>query len=207
VLPNAEQRGVPGPQADPGRHTDPGLHSEPGLHSDTAGKGPQSAVLIPVRAADSVLGRWRYEHDPLAASGVPAHITLVVPWVEPSKITPDTLSDLDLALCDVKAFDFELTHVDWFARRILWAAPEPVEPFVELTNRIANRYGTPPWAGQFEHVIPHLTIAHAGSGSGLVSVAADVAVRLPLHCRAEAVWVMVGGGQDWMVVHRVNLVR
>jgi 2'-5' RNA ligase len=170
------------------------------------GEPPGSSLLVPVPEADSVIGRWRYAHDPLAAAGVPAHVTLIVPWLDPSGITPRVLADLDAVLRDVKAFEFDLTHVDWFGRRVLWAAPEPTEPFIDLIRRLSERYGTPPWGGQFEQVIPHLTIAHSGPGRNLVSVAADVAVRLPLRCRAGEVWVMVGGGETWKLVHRASLV-
>ena len=125
-----------------------------------------SALFIPVEEADSIIGRWRQEHDPLAKAGVPAHITLIVPWLEPELITSDRLSDLDETLHDVKAFEFDLTHVDWFGRRVLWAAPVPTQPFLDLTQRLAARYGTPPWGGQFDEVIPHLTIAHADATPG-----------------------------------------
>lgn len=171
----------------------------------------QSAVLIPVPNADSVVGRWRFQHDPVAAAGVPAHITLIVPWLPPDQITPSELNHLDSELGDVKAFDFELSRVDWFGRRVLWIAPEPVDPFLELTRRLADRFGTPPWEDEFDEVIPHLTVAHASDGVELVPIAADVSTRLPLRCRAEEIWVMTGGGlasaeNRWEVRHRVRLV-
>ena len=196
-MPAGDQQGDPGsgPRVGPGSSGPAGLAQ---LHS---------SLLIPVPQADSVIGRFRYAHDPLAAAGVPAHITLIVPWVDPTSITAATLADLDEALADVEPFEFDLTHVDWFGRRILWAAPEPSQPFVELISRLSQRYGTPPWAGQFDEVVPHLTIAHAGPGGRVVSAAADVAVRLPLRCRADEVWVMVGGGDSWTVVHTIQLSR
>lgn len=166
----------------------------------------QSAVLIPVPEADSVVGRWRFEHDPVAAAGVPAHVTLVVPWLPPAEITDRDLAELDQELADVAAFDFVLTRVDWFGRRVLWVAPEPSEPFLKLTHRLADRFHTPPWDDEFDEVIPHLTVAHHSDGVELVPIAADVATRLPLRCRAEQVWVMVGGpGSRWELRHRVAL--
>jgi 2'-5' RNA ligase len=165
----------------------------------------QSAVLVPVPTADAVVGRWRHEHDPVAAAGVPAHITLIVPWLPPDEINDDDLAELDFCLADSKAFDFELDHVDWFGRRVLWVAPEPAGPFVELTHMLADRFGTPPWEDEFDEVIPHLTVAHASDGVELVPVAADVAGRLPLACRAEEVWVMVGDGSRWALRHKASL--
>ena len=180
------------------------------MHADTGGRSgpalPQSSLLIPVREADSVIGRWRYEHDPLAKAGVPAHITLIVPWVAPALITDSMLADLDLALGDVKVFEFELTHVDWFARRVLWAAPEPVGPFLDLIGRLSERYGTPPWAGQFEEVIPHLDDRGCRrrfrARERRSRRRGPAAVALP----RDEVWVMVGSGREWAVVHKVRLV-
>ena len=165
----------------------------------------QSAVLIPVPQADSVVGRWRFEYDPVAAAGVPAHVTLVVPWLPPAEITDDELAELEAELADVHAFDFSLARVDWFGRRVLWVAPEPADPFLKLTHRIAERFNTPPWDDEFDEVVPHLTVAHASDGVELVPIAADVATRLPVRCRAEEVWVMVGGGGRWERRHRIEL--
>jgi 2'-5' RNA ligase len=173
--------------------------------SGTSSGRVQSAVLIPVPQADSVVGRWRFEYDPVAAAGVPAHVTLVVPWLPPAEITESDLSELEEELADVAAFDFTLTRVDWFGRRVLWLAPEPAEPFLKLTHRLADRFHTPPWDDEFDEVVPHLTVAHASDGVELVPIAADVSTRLPLRCRAEEVWVMVGGSGRWDLRHRIRL--
>lgn len=165
----------------------------------------QSAVLVPVPEADEVVGRWRHEHDPVAAAGVPAHITLIVPWLPPGEITKADLADLDEMLEEVNAFEFVLDHVDWFGRRVLWVAPEPAAPFLRLTDRLADHFGTPPWDDEFDEVIPHLTVAHASDGVELQPVAADVSGRLPVVCRAEEVWVMVGDGMRWELRHRTKL--
>ena len=165
----------------------------------------QSAVLIPVPQADAVVGRWRQQHDPVAAAGVPAHITLVVPWLPPGEITDADLAELDEIVANMDAFDFQLHHVDWFGRRVLWVAPEPAAPFLRLTSVLADRFGTPPWDDEFDEVVPHLTVAHASDGVELVPVAADVSERLPVACRAEEVWVMTGDGFRWSLRHRVKL--
>src|ERR1700685_2267961 len=165
----------------------------------------QSSRRVPVPEADSVVGRWRYEHDPVAAAGVPAHITLIVPWLPPDEITEADLAELDETVADVEAFDFQLDHVDWLGRRVLWVAPKPAAPFLRLTTRLAERFGTPPWEDEFDEVVPHLTVAHASDGVELVPVASDVTGRLPITCRAEEIWVMVGDGMRWSLLHRVKL--
>jgi len=173
----------------------------------TNSKSPQSAVLIPVPEADAAVGPWRHRYDPVASAGVPAHVTLLVPWLAPDEISEADLASLDDELSDVKAFDFELVHVNWFGRRVLWVAPEPSGPFLDLTHRLADRFATPPWGGMFDEIIPHLTIAHAGEGVELVPIAAEVAARLPVRCRAAEVWDMVGDGTGWHRRHLVRLVQ
>lgn len=176
------------------------------MSAGTSSGRPQSALLIPVPEADEVVGRWRHEHDPVAAAGVPAHITLVVPWLPPAEITQADLEELDVELSEVKAFDFDLTHVDWFGRRVLWVAPEPAAPFLELTNRLADRFGTPPWDDEFDEVVPHLTVGHASDGVELAPIADAITTRLPVRCRAAEVWVMVGDGTRWSRLHCTPLV-
>jgi 2'-5' RNA ligase len=143
----------------------------------------QSALLIPVPQADSVVGQWRYELDPVAAAGVPAHVTLIVPWLPPAEIDESDLAELDDELSGIRAFDFRLNGVGWFERRVLWVAPEPADPFIELTNRLAARFSTPPWEDEFDDLVPHLTVAHATDGVELTPIAAAVSELLPIACR------------------------
>ena len=53
--------------------------------------------------------------------------------------------------------------------------------------------------------MPHLTVGHASDGVELGAVAEQLASKLPIRCRAEQVWVMVGDGQTWSVRHKVSL--
>lgn len=176
----------------------------------TSSGRPQSALLIPVPSAEPLVREARLEHDPMARAGVPAHITLIVPWVEPARLEGDrtVLPALVETLADVKSFDFELTGIGWFdkfGKKVLWLSPEPAAPFRELTTVLANRFGTPPWAGQFAELVPHLTIGHAGGDGPLEPVAETLVPGLPVSCRAEEVWAMVGDGYRWNVHAKVPL--
>jgi 2'-5' RNA ligase len=173
----------------------------------TSSGRPQSALLIPVPAAEALVGAARLALDPVAAAGVPAHITLIVPWVEPARLNIDgeVVPALAESLADVKSFDFALTAVRWFADQVLWLSPEPARPFRDLTGMLAERFATPPWAGKFPDFVPHLTIGHAGFGGPLEPTAEALAAQLPLVCRAEEVWAMVGDGRRWHVHAKVPL--
>lgn len=199
-----------------GRPAGHGMHAKPWVKPRPAGAAEhpagtssgrtQSAILVPVPAAEDIVGPLRRRLDPVATAGVPAHITLIVPWVPPWKIEEHHLHALADALDHVPPFDFDLTEVGWFGERVLWVAPRPVEPFLDMTARLAHRFATPPWAGEFREVVPHLTVGHStGDPAELRRVAEDLVPQLPIACRAEEVWVMSGDGVRWKVRAKVTL--
>lgn len=167
----------------------------------------QSALLIPVPEAEPVVGAWRAVHDPSAHTGVPAHITLVVPWLAPEQIKPEHLEGLEELLASQPAFEFDLDNVCWFGQRVLWLSPTPAQPFKDMTALLAGHFDTPPWQGEFPEVVPHLTVGLSGYalGNSLAAAASDLSDKLPVHCRAREVAVMCGDGVHWQVVHRVAL--
>lgn len=171
----------------------------------TSGGRARSAILIPVPEAEELVGRFRLDHDPVAGAGVPAHITLIVPWLPTTEIDDDSLAELDQLLSATSAFVYRLSSVQWFGRHVLWLAPEPAEPFIALTWQLAEHFSTPPWDDEFDEVVPHLTVGHASDGVELAPVGAALGAKLPLECMAKEVWVMVGDGMRWHVRHQVPL--
>lgn len=167
----------------------------------------QSALLVPVPEAESVVGAWRAAHDPSARNGVPAHITLVVPWIPPEQIKQEHLEELEDLVLHRGAFEYELDRVCWFGQRVLWLAPSPAQPFKHLTHELAEHFDTPPWQGEFSEVVPHLTVGLASptQAPALAAVAEELSRKLPIPCQAREVDVMCGDGSEWQVRHRVAL--
>jgi 2'-5' RNA ligase len=163
-----------------------------------------SALFVPVPEAEPVVGEWRAVHDPKARTGVPAHITLVVPWLIPERLGREELDELDRVVGAWSAFEYLLDKVCWFGDRVLWLAPNPSEPFQELTEELARHFATPAWGGEFDEIVPHLTVGLSDYALGLaLGEAADhLAGRLPVACAAREVIVMCGDGVHWRVRHR-----
>ena len=180
---------------------------ERGARVGTTTSCSQSALLVPVPEAEPIVGPWREMHDPSARTGVPAHITLIVPWVPPEQIKQEHLEELEALLSGQRAFHYQLDKVQWFGERVLWLAPSPSQPFKDMTARLAAHFDTPPWQGEFAEVVPHLTVGLAGCAAEatLAEVAAGLSSKLPVHCRAGEVHVMCGDGASWQLVHRVVL--
>src|SRR5947209_6417508 len=86
---------------------------------------PVSTLVVPVPAANHLLDESAREQ------GMPAHVTLVYPFMPTAKIGADTEAALAELCHQVAPFEFTLARVDQFPG-VQYLAPEPVEPFVEL---------------------------------------------------------------------------
>ncbi len=116
-----------------------------------------SALIIAVPEAEPLVKEWRERFDPSAAAGVPAHITILYPFMRPHTITATDLTELHKLFARHTAFEFALTEL---RRTPLYLAPSPAAPFKALTYALIERYPDyPPYGGRFAEVMPHLTIA------------------------------------------------
>jgi hypothetical protein len=119
----------------------------------------ESALIIAVPEAEPLVKVLRECFDWSAAQGVPAHITILYPFMPPDKITPEVLADLREFFAQFEAFEFALTETRRFPT-VLYLAPSPDGPFKALTQAVVERYPDfPPYGGEYADVTPHLTIA------------------------------------------------
>jgi len=159
-----------------------------------------------VPEAEPLVGPWRARYDAAAQTGVPAHVTLLYPFLPPDRIGPETLRGLTELFASVAPFDFRLAETRRFPG-ILYLAPRPDEPMRDLTNRIwALHPETPPYGGAYPEVTPHLTVAQVGDPAVLDEVEAAVAPGLPIAASVAEAWLMVHGpAERWRVGHRFPL--
>ncbi len=177
------------------------------MTAGTSSGRTQSAVLIPVREAEPVVHPYRLEYDPVAAAGVPAHITLIVPWLPPEEIGTVDLDELADALRPTEAV--RVPALPGLLVREVGAVAGARAGRAVLSAWCTcwpSGSGHPPYDDEFDEVVPHLTVGHATDGVELRPVAEELGAQLPIRCRAEEVWVMVGDGQTWSVRQKLPLV-
>jgi len=163
----------------------------------------QSAVIVAVPEAEDVVGRFRAELDPSAALGVPAHVTILVPFVAPARIDQDILAALAETMKSVSAFDVIFERVSWFSDAVAWLAPEPAEPFRELTKAVWQRFPDyPPYNGAYEDIVPHLTIGENRPAETMRLAAQAVERLLPIGARISRAMLIQGSNQakSWRTV-------
>jgi len=163
----------------------------------------QTGLIVPVPAAEPVVWRHRAALDPIAAWNIPAHITVLYPFLPPGEVDGGVLGVLRELFAARPAFEVVLSRVDWFGTDVMWLAPEPDHPFRELTQAVFDRFpATPPYGGAFADVVPHLTVGDRASRSALRAAADDIVPHLPISAVADTVRLVEGttGEVRWRTV-------
>jgi 2'-5' RNA ligase len=158
-----------------------------------AGPGWETALLVPVPAAEPAVREHRARLDEAARDGVPAHITVLYPFLPPADIGESLLASLGSLFAGLAAFEFTLDRIGWFGEQAVWLGPADPAPFTTLTNLVFTAFPSyPPYGGQHPVVIPHLTIGHAGLPRALRAAAKSVRPSLPIQAAAADVILMAG---------------
>ena len=118
--------------------------------------------------------------------GVPAHVTVLYPFLPPDAIDEGALGALAAAVASVPAFDCRFERTGWFGDEVLYLQPDPAEPFRRLTAAVwAAFLLCPPYAGAHDGSAPHLTVAERvladrkGAPDALAAAEAHVPAGFP----------------------------
>jgi 2'-5' RNA ligase len=122
----------------------------------------QSALIVRVPEAEPYVSRYREQYDSSAKLGVPAHITVLYPFIPPELVNASITERVKAAISSETVFAFRLAKVGQFPG-VVYLIPEPSDPFVSLTRAIAQAFPDyPPYGGQHAGIVPHLTAAQTG---------------------------------------------
>ena len=121
----------------------------------------RTALVVEVSEPASIVDGWRKRTCADKPSiGVPAHVTLLFPFVPAERLDDRLLAELDALFARFDPFAVVFAQTDRFPTT-LYLRPEPAQPFVGLTEAIVARYPEhPPYEGAFDEIVPHLTVAH-----------------------------------------------
>ncbi len=133
-----------------------------------------SALVIEVPQAEGLVGPFRQKYDPVAPLGMPAHVTVLFPFVDVDNICEELLTDLWEHFSKVPRFAFTLPRLGQFSD-VLFLVPEPRESLDHLIEVTCERYPAyPPYGGTVEKPDPHLTIAHTEDPAELARICTEV---------------------------------
>jgi len=169
-----------------------------------------TGFIVPVPQAQPWVGDLRDRFDASAALGVPPHVTLLFPFMAPEQVDASVLQDIRGALDGASAFDFTMAGVARFAATA-YLEPSPPAPFIELTERLARRFPQfPPFGGEFQTIVPHLTVAH-GDATEIDRLCAELTARIAkrgaIRSVCDRVVLLENSSGRWREMHALALRR
>lgn len=139
---------------------------------------PDTSIICRVPEAERFIDRYRQRFDPSARRNVPAHVTILYPFLPLAQVDEEVRRQLRAIAAGVKAFDYRLGETRRFPLS-LNLAPEPDAWFAALTAAVHRAFPDyPPFAGKFDVVVPHVTVAH-GDEALLCEIDVELRIALP----------------------------
>ena len=170
----------------------------------------ETGFVVQVPEAESRVRSLRERFDPVARAGVPAHITVLFPFMAPESVDESVLRLVRTAISGIEAFEFALTTVGRFPTTA-YLAPQPAGPFVVLTESLARAFPAfPPFGGEFESVVPHLTVAHGNATDAEIAafeLSAAMAFQGPIHSVCNSLVLLENSSGQWRQMHVFPLGR
>lgn len=138
----------------------------------------ETALICRVPEAERYIAHYRQRFDPSARRNVPAHVTILYPFMEPEFVDADVLGTLQGIADSVPCFDYRMADTRRFPVA-LYLAPDPDVSFAALTSGVFRAFPEfPPFAGKFDTVVPHVTVAH-GDDPLLCEIEVELRIALP----------------------------
>lgn len=168
----------------------------------------ESGFIVRVPEAEPLVRALRERYDESARLGVPAHVTVLFPFMPPERVDASVLERIRRVVGSARSFEFSLSAVARFPATA-YLAPEPPAPFVALTEALVAEFPQfPPFGGEFPTVIPHLTVAH-GSAEEAQAVETQLIARLaehgPIKSTCRSLELLENSSGHWRLLHVFRL--
>lgn len=162
--------------------------------------GAETAILLCVPEAEPLVHEWRAKGDPSAAHGVPAHVTLLYPFLPAERVDAGVLAELEWFFKGVDSFPVGFDRVGRFEQHGVVFLQSGSDALGQLTRALARRWPEcPPYSGEIpvDEVVPHLTIVQTDDRALRQSAANAVSPGLPVRFLAEraALWSCDDAGE------------
>jgi 2'-5' RNA ligase len=164
---------------------------------------PETALICRVPEAERYIAHYRQRFDPSARRNVPAHVTILYPFMAPPLVDAEVLERIAGVATSVPCFDYRLARTERFPVA-LYLAPDPGEPYATLMDGIFRAFPDyPPFEGKFDTVVPHVTVAH-GDEPLLCEIEVELRIALPgsgVRARCSELVLIENSSGRWEQMH------
>lgn len=169
---------------------------------------PETALICRVPEVERYIAHYRQRFDPSARRNVPAHVTVLYPFMAPDEIDDEVLESLARIARAVPCFEYRLAETRRFPVS-LYLAPQPDASFAALTEAVQRAYPEfPPFAGKFDTVVPHVTVAHADDAQ-LCEIEVELRIAMasggPVKARCHEMVLIENSSGRWEEMRRFAL--
>ena len=138
--------------------------------------------------AEPLVGRWRAEHDWAASYGIPAHVTVRLPFLEPDQWRDPALE----ALGELLPVPVTLARLEDRPGALV-VLVEPDDHLRQLTDTIGGLWpALPPHKGERAHFAYHLTVVRTPDSRVRSRAAEAIAPQLPVQVTGTELWAAHG---------------
>ena len=152
-------------------------------------------LLLITPDAESLIGRWRAEHDVYATRfGIPAHVTVRTPFLPPERWRDPALSLLDRFL----PIELTLARLDDRPGALV-VVVEPDDGLRAITEAVGRHWpALPPHKGNRPDLAYHMTVVRTANDAVRSDAWDAIAPRLPLQVTGTEWWATAGSPEEGM---------
>ena len=150
----------------------------------------RGGLIVAIPEAEAAIRPSEAEYVPVWADGMPAHVTLLFPFLRMDQLDAAGRADLASLFAAAPPIRATFSEVGQFAPDVVYLAPEPRDWFVVLTQALSDRFGLLPYGGIHPSIVPHLTVARHPDPAVLAEITVSLVRHLPIHTDVREVWLM-----------------
>jgi 2'-5' RNA ligase superfamily len=155
----------------------------------------QTALAIPVPAADPLLASVAARFPGVVREGVPSHVSVQYPFLAASELDGEVIGALSELFGGQRPIPVTFATCHRLGG-FVYVRPNPIDGLAELAVRVRQRWPevAPPegWDGE---VGPHLTVAMRASEQTADTIEREVATALPISAELREAWLVTFDGR------------
>nr|MBN2277284.1 2'-5' RNA ligase family protein [candidate division Zixibacteria bacterium] len=173
----------------------------------------ESALVLMVPEAEKLVGSYRRKFTTDGAIGMPAHITILYPFLKSTAWNDTTRRILMDTVARLSSFSFQLVRLNRFREHnILYLELSPDSEILNMIHLVSGAFPDhPPFGGEIppDKIIPHLTVA-AGFGNDEIPkveqlIYKEVASHLPLNISVGELSLAIKVSNRWTISESFKL--
>ncbi|MEM7332627.1 MAG: 2'-5' RNA ligase family protein [Chloroflexota bacterium] len=165
-----------------------------------------TGLVIPFPDIEQAIGAYRRAFILPTTFGLMAHLTVIFPFMPRNEMTTAVTETLQALFYQIPPIEYTISGLATFPQ-VLYLEMDDERPFIELIQAVEREYPKyPSFGGQFESIIPHITIAKNETISqSEAEFLKNSPQFLPVAGVCRTVWLIEKRGDNYQMTHSFQL--